>query len=118
MQRNRNAEWPRLAGLMRHAGHKPSESSFRSRPVLAGFFHTMNADTSDSITMNADTSDSIRVFQLLALRGALKLESLGMGRSHRPSALAMVKMLGINARTAKAALPLFEAKLRQEGILR
>lgn len=30
----------------------------------------------------------------------------------------MVKMLGIKARTAKAALPLFEAYLRQEGILR
>jgi len=68
--------------------------------------------------MNADTPDSIRAFQLLALKGALKLESLGMGRSHGPSALAMVKMLGIKARTAKAALPLFEAKLRQEGILR
>ena len=68
--------------------------------------------------MNADTPDSIRAFQLLALKGALKLESLGMHRSHGPSALAMVKMLGIKARTAKKALPLFEAYLKAEGILR
>ena len=68
--------------------------------------------------MIADTPDSIRAFQLLALKGALKLESLGMHRSHGPSALATVKMLGIKARTAKAALPLFEAYLKAEGILR
>lgn len=68
--------------------------------------------------MIADTPHLIRGYQLLALKGALKLESLGMHRSHGPSALAMVKMLGIKARTAKKALPLFEAYLRQEGILR
>jgi len=55
---------------------------------------------------------------MLALKGALKLESLGMRRSHGQSALGIVNALGIKARTAKAALPLFEAKLRQEGILR
>lgn len=67
--------------------------------------------------MNADTPEIIHGYMLLALKGALKLESLGIRRKG-PSALAMVKMLGIKARTAKAALPLFEAKLRQEGILR
>ena len=93
---------------MRLAGYKPSALLVPFPSGWRGFF----------LNMNADTPDSIRAFQLLALKGALKLESLGMHRSHGPSALAMVKMLGIKARTAKAALPLFEAKLKAEGILR
>lgn len=93
---------------MRQAGHKPSDVP-RSVPVrLAGFF----------INMIADTPDSIQAYRMLALKGALKLESLGMRRSHGQSALDIVNGLGIKARTAKKALPLFEAKLRQEGILR
>jgi hypothetical protein len=32
--------------------------------------------------------------------------------------LALVKSLGIKARTAKAAMPLFDAYLKAEGILR
>ena len=68
--------------------------------------------------MTINTPEGIHAYRMLALKGALKLESLGMRRSNGPSALAMVKELGIKARTAKAALPLFEAKLRQEGILR
>lgn len=71
-----------------------------------------------SINMIADTPDSIQAYRMLALKGALKLESLGMRRSHGQSALGIVNALGIKARTANAALPLFEAKLRQEGILR
>lgn len=68
--------------------------------------------------MTINTPDGIHAYRMLALKGALKLESLGMRRSHGPSALAMVKELGIKARTAKAALPLFEAHLKAEGILR
>lgn len=70
--------------------------------------------------MNADTPYLIRGYRMLALKGALKLQSLGIRRSHGPSALSIVNGLGIGikARTAKAALPLFEAYLKSEGILR
>ena len=71
--------------------------------------------------MIADTPYLIRGYQLLVLKGALKLQSLGLPRrSHRQSALSIVNGLGIGikARTAKAALPLFEAYLKSEGILR
>ena len=68
--------------------------------------------------MTINTPEGIHAYRMLALKGALKLESLGMRRSNGPSALAMVKELGIKARTAKAALPLFEAYLKAEGILR
>jgi hypothetical protein len=65
----------------------------------------------------ADTPERIHAFRMLAIRGALKLESLGMIRSRTRSALAIVRRMGIKARTAREALPLFEAKLRKEGIL-
>ena len=64
-----------------------------------------------------DTPAQINAFRLLALRGALKMESVGMKR-RGPSALTLVKKeTGIKARTAKDALPLFEAHLRGLGIL-
>lgn len=70
----------------------------------------------ESISLN--TPESIRAFQLLALKGRLKLESLGM-KSRGTSALSHVKRLtGIKARTAKDALPLYIAWLEKEGILR
>ena len=94
---------------MRHAGHKPSDVP-RSVPVR--FWRVL------LFTMTINTPDGIHAYRMLAIKGALKLESLGMRRSHGPSALSMVKALGIKARTAKAALPLFEAHLKAEGILR
>jgi hypothetical protein len=68
-------------------------------------------------TIALTTPAQIDAFRLLALRGALKLESVGMKR-RGPSALTLVKKeTGIKARTAKDALPLFEAHLRGLGIL-
>jgi hypothetical protein len=68
-------------------------------------------------TIVLDTPAQINAFRLLALRGALKLESVGLKR-RGPSALTLVKKeTGIKARTAKDALPLFEAHLRGLGIL-
>ena len=68
-------------------------------------------------TIVLDTPAQIDAFRLLALRGALKLESVGLKR-RGPSALTLVKKeTGIKARTAKDALPLFEAHLRGLGIL-
>ena len=68
-------------------------------------------------TIALTTPAQIDAFRLLALRGALKLESVGLKR-RGPSALTLVKKeTGIKARTAKDALPLFEAHLRGLGIL-
>ena len=64
-----------------------------------------------------DAPAQINAFRLLSLRGALKLESVGLKR-RGPSALTLVKKeTGIKARTAKDALPLFEALLRETGVL-
>ncbi len=67
--------------------------------------------------MIADTPEKIRAFQLLALKGALKLESKGMKR-HGRSALSAVKAeFGIKGRTAAEVLPKFEQVLRDMGVL-
>lgn len=63
-----------------------------------------------------DTPEGIEAYRLLAIKAKLKLESLGI-KFRGPSALSIVKGMGIKARTAKAALPLYEAHLRQLGIL-
>ena len=65
----------------------------------------------------ADTPELIQSYQLIALKGALKLESLGM-KGRGKSALSIVKGMGIKAKTAKQALPLFVAMLREKGLLK
>ena len=65
----------------------------------------------------ADNPRLVLGYQMLALKGALKLEAMGMKRAGQ-SALSQVKAMGIKARTAKQALPLFEAMLRKEGFLK
>jgi hypothetical protein len=61
--------------------------------------------------------EDIAAYRLLAIKGALKLESLGM-KSRGPSALSVVKKeFGIKARNAKEALPLYIAILKEKGIL-
>ncbi len=65
----------------------------------------------------ADGPVEVAAFRALALRGMLKLEAVGM-RRRGPSALSIVRReFGVKARTAAAALPLFEALLRERGIL-
>ena len=60
------------------------------------------------------TPEHINAFALLSLKGRLKLESLGM-KCNGKSALSQA--LGIKARTAKEALPLYIAMLEEKGIL-
>ena len=72
----------------------------------------MNTDTG----FTASTPEQIEAYRLLALKGALKLEALGMKR-RGASALSVVRSMGIRARTAKAALPIYEGHLRELGIL-
>lgn len=72
---------------------------------------------SDGLIVIRGTSH-IHAAHLLALKGALTLESKGLRRSRGPSALAIVrKHYGIKARTAAAAVPLFLEYLAGLGIV-
>lgn len=63
------------------------------------------------------TGEGIKVFQLLALRGALKMESIGMKRRGK-SALSIVKAhTGLKARTAEDMVPKYEDWLRAQGLI-
>ena len=68
----------------------------------------------------ATTAETIRAFSLLALKGALYLESKGMQRRGQ-SALAVARQQFpgiVTGRTAAAALPQLVAKLREMGVMR
>ena len=63
------------------------------------------------------TGEGIKVFQLLALRGALKMEAIGMKRRGK-SALSIVKAhTGLKARTAEDMVPKYDGWLQAQGIL-
>ena len=70
-------------------------------------------------TIALTTPDQINAYRLLTIRQGLKAEMVGMRLTAKaPSCLSIVKKeFGIKARTAKDALPLFEAHLRELGIL-
>jgi hypothetical protein len=70
-------------------------------------------------TIVLDTPSQIQAFRLLTIRQGLKAEIVGMRLTRRaPSCLSIVKKeFGIKAKTAKDALPLFEAYLQTLGIL-
>lgn len=64
-----------------------------------------------------DTPDGIEAYRLLVLRGALKLEILGMRRSKGQSAATMIKQeFGLRG-TNRSVLEQYEAILRERGIL-
>ena len=64
------------------------------------------------------TGNDIQVYRLLALRQALKAETIGLRLVRGRSALAIVKAeTGLKARTAKDMLPKYEALLREIGVL-
>lgn len=68
-------------------------------------------------TIVCDTPDSIRAFGLLALKGALKLQAVGLSRRGE-SALSQVKRItGLKASTAQAMVPLYTQWLIDKGIL-
>ena len=70
-------------------------------------------------TIALTTPDQINAYRLLTIRQGLKAEMVGMRLTAKaPSCLSIVKKeFGIKARTAADALPLFEARLREMGIL-
>ena len=60
--------------------------------------------------------EKTRMMHFIALRGALKLETLGMSRSHSPSAYSIVKeKLGFKGNKLKV-LEQLEAWLAERGI--
>lgn len=62
-------------------------------------------------------SQQIEAFQLLAIRAALRLETLGMTRSAGSIAGRVRDLLGSKTRSKQALLLEFEDRLRQAGIL-
>jgi hypothetical protein len=58
------------------------------------------------------TPEQIAFFQLCSLRGALRLEAAGMKR-RGPSALSIAKKQGFKARTAREAVELVHAKIKE-----
>lgn len=64
-----------------------------------------------------DTPESIDAFRLLALKGALKLEVLGMTRSGSSAYSIVKKEFGFKG-SKKVVLEKFEAHLTEKGVLR
>lgn len=98
-----------LDPVMRQVGHKPDPSFLIPFPSGWRVF---------TVPMILSNPDQIEAYRLLVIRSGLKLESLGMKHSSGRSMLSIVKAMGIKARTAKAALPLFEQYLKDQGVLR
>lgn len=67
--------------------------------------------------MVIDTPDGINAYHLLAQRGAMKLEILGMKHSSGRSICAHVKRTHGFTGNKQAVLAQFETLLRQEGII-
>lgn len=63
------------------------------------------------------TPQQIEAYRLLTIKAALGLEAKGLRMGRGKSALSMVKAMGIKARTAKQAYPLFVAHLQSLGLL-
>ena len=70
-------------------------------------------------TIILTTPTQIDAFRMLTIRQGLKAEMVGMRLTRKaPSCLSIVKReFGIKAKTAAEALPLFEARLREMGVL-
>jgi hypothetical protein len=65
----------------------------------------------------ADTPEKIQAFGLLALKGALKMESIGMKRRGESAFSQAKRITGLKARTAVELLPLYVQWLKEQGIL-
>ena len=70
-------------------------------------------------TIALTTPAQINAFRLITIRQGLKAETMGFRLTRKaPSCLSIVKKeFGIKARTAAEALPLFEAHLRELGVI-
>ena len=70
-------------------------------------------------TIVLDTPTQINAYRLLTIRAGLKAETYGYRLTAKgPSCLTIArKEFGIKARSAAVALPLFEAYLKECGVL-
>ena len=66
--------------------------------------------------MMLDTTEKINAFRLLALRGALQLETKGLKRRGASAASIVKREFNLKGTAAKL-LPQFEQLLREQGIL-
>ena len=64
-----------------------------------------------------DTPETISAFCLLALKGALKMESIGMKRRGESAFHQAKRITGLKARTALELLPKYVQWLKEQGIL-
>lgn len=65
------------------------------------------------------TGDGMEVFRLLSLRGALKLETIGMKASRGVNAAQTIRdEFGLKARNKTVLLAEYETLLRARGVLR
>ena len=65
-----------------------------------------------------DTPDGIRAFRLLALRGALSLECMGLKRRGRPASVIVRETMGSTTRPKFKLLAEYEQWLRDQGVLK
>lgn len=65
-----------------------------------------------------DTPDKILAYQLLAMKGALKLETLGMKHSRGSVAATVRRLIGSRTRNKVELLKEYETVLRRINILR
>lgn len=64
-----------------------------------------------------DTPEGINAYRLLALKGALKLETLGMRHSRANVAQIVRGIVGVKTRNKRDLLVQYEQHLRDQGIL-
>jgi len=69
-------------------------------------------------SMIADTPSSIFAYRLLAMKGALKLETLGLKSSHGSVSENVRKLCGSRTRDKKKLLAEFESHLKNHNILK
>jgi hypothetical protein len=69
-------------------------------------------------TIVCDTPESINAFRLLALKGALRLETIGLKRRGMPASEIVRQEIGSKIRNKVALLAEYEKWLRAKGILR
>ena len=65
-----------------------------------------------------DTPDKILAFQLLSIRSALRLETLGLKFSRGSVAQKVRHMLGVNIKNKKELLAEYESYLKAHGFLK
>jgi hypothetical protein len=75
----------------------------------------MSEKTNETLVVTGKSN--IEAARLLALKGALKLEIVGLRRSGRPASVIVREVTGFATKNKKKLLEQYENWLRQKGIL-